>query len=257
MERSTVATLAFVLFGASLVGCGGKFVAFEEDGGSSDTGSSGDTGGSSDTGSGDTGFDSGGCTPAECGPAPGIPAEKCWDGTYAGAICGRTAAGTCGWMFTTCPPSRCDSSASCAPKGFCDTPAGICGGSGTCTLTPEACGKNYQPTCGCDHVTYGNPCLLAKAGVSKLNDGPCEMPPPPPGKSCGGFGGDSCSSSEWCQYTGGGCGFADGGGTCKPRPEGCTDIYAPVCGCDYKTYGNECDAHMNGVDVQYTGVCGK
>jgi hypothetical protein len=44
-------------------------------------------------------------------------------------------------------------------------------------------------------------------------------------------------------------------GSCETRPQGCPDVYLPVCGCDGQTYGNACDAAAAGTSVAREGEC--
>ncbi len=78
----------------------------------------------------------------------------------------------------------------------------------------------------------------------------------PPGV-CGGIGNVPCPTDQYCEYPADAhCGIADATGVCKTKPEICPANYAPVCGCDDKTYGNDCTATRAGVSVKYKGKCG-
>jgi len=77
------------------------------------------------------------------------------------------------------------------------------------------------------------------------------------GEACGGAANVTCNSALWCQKTAGQCKAADAAGQCDKAPAFCMQIHRPVCGCNGKTYANDCERQKAKVQLDYVGACPK
>jgi len=76
------------------------------------------------------------------------------------------------------------------------------------------------------------------------------------GQSCGGRLGIACSRGLFCDLPAGTCGGRDTDGTCVRIPRFCVQrIGRPVCGCDGKTYINNCLRERTIVSKRHDGRC--
>lgn len=141
----------------------------------------------------------------------------------------------------------CVSDCGCPPGQFCRAQEG---GGGRCET--GICTDDYRPVCGLNGKTYSNPCWAALERVGIAHEGECKEEP----IRCGGIQGTPCPGELFCDLDPGLCGGADIAGTCRPVPDHCTEPYVPVCGCDGRTYGNDCKRLAARVPLDHPGECG-
>lgn len=107
----------------------------------------------------------------------------------------------------------------------------------------DICPAVYDPVCGSDGETYGNPCEACSAGLISYKPGAC--------------GGDPAPGDPTPDVPEGA--VPDGAEGCPEEflnADVCYELFQPVCGSDGETYGNDCFAcREEGVDWFFMGAC--
>lgn len=167
---------------------------------------------------------------------------------------------------------RCGGSANTPCVGentVCMATVGACGVTnvqGFCVNTLSMSGLcSAGVVCGCDGETYVNSCAAWTNGVSVFYEGACAPAVPAlPSRApsarpvCGGVAGVICSlATEVCVYNTNVCPPTDSNGFCVNtvalEPSDCPA--GEVCGCDGRSYSDQCAAWRAGVSVRAFGAC--
>lgn len=105
-------------------------------------------------------------------------------------------------------------------------------------------GASSSRVCWCDEAcaTMGDCCF--DYGLQCFGEARCAHVEDP-----------NCGEDQYCQFQQNDACGVRGVGRCTDRPEECDKFADPVCGCDQRTYLNECRANQAGVSVLHRNHC--
>jgi Kazal-type serine protease inhibitor domain len=75
------------------------------------------------------------------------------------------------------------------------------------------------------------------------------------GDTCGTFAGIKCDGKLWCDHYAGQCKWTDPIGKCVAIPAKCPKDIHYVCGCNGRTYSNDCVRIRAHVGLAHDGRC--
>jgi hypothetical protein len=102
------------------------------------------------------------------------------------------------------------------------------------------------------HLTFATLIMLCGVVLSSMGAGAANLD-----EACGGPTGITCNSALWCQKAEGQCAVADAPGKCDKPITFCMRVSRPVCGCNGKTYANDCERQRVKVQLDHAGACKK
>ena len=108
-----------------------------------------------------------------------------------------------------------------------------------------------------NHGERPGPPACGAAGETNRPGRPCPPVEVGEGERCGGFTSPAriCQPDLHCMPAAGACNVPDVPGVCEVTPTGCSREFVPVCGCDGKTYNNDCLRRAERVALAHPGAC--